>query len=79
MESFAKMEEKDGMKNNFSECDSEDPIHLIEEMNDAKLITLAVKRLESHAQKGFISSDDIYKHLNIDKNDLSDYDKIEFE
>ena len=49
------------------------------EVNDARLLTLAVKRMEKFNLEETIPEEQVMKDLGITDEDLSDFDEVEFE
>ena len=70
------------MKNNAPECvllSPDEYVSLMDEVNDARLLTLAVKRMENFTPEETISEEQVMKDLGITDDDLSDFDEVEFE
>ncbi len=70
------------MKNNTAECvllSPEEYVELINEINDARLLLIANERLQKQDSAAILSQDEVYKRLNINKEDLDNYDQVEFE
>ena len=70
------------MKNNASECvllSPDEYVSLMEEANDALLLTLADKRMEKFNPEETIPEEKVMKDLGITDDDLSDFDEVEFE
>ena len=64
------------MKNNAPECvllSPDEYVSLMDEVNDARLLTLAVNPEET------ISEEQFMKELGITDDDLTDFDEVEFE
>ena len=64
------------MKNNAPECVLLSPDEYV---NDARLLTLAVKRMEKCNPEETIPEEKVMKDLGITDDDLSDFDEVEFE
>ena len=70
------------MKNNAPECvllSPDEYVSLMDEVNDARLLTLAVKRMEKFNPEEMIPEEKVMKDLGITDDDLSDFDEVEFE
>jgi len=70
------------MKNNAAECvllSPDEYIHLMDEVNDARLLTMASQRMEHYDPSTTISGDELYKELGITKEDLDDCGEAEIE
>lgn len=70
------------MKNNAPECvllSPEEYVRLMDEVNDARLLTLAVKRMENFNPNNTIPENQVMNELGITDEDLSDLDEVEFE
>ena len=70
------------MKNNAPECvllSPDEYVSLMDEVNDARLLTLAVKRMEKFNPEETIPEEKVMKDLGITDDDLSDFDEVEFE
>ncbi|MDO5151308.1 MAG: type II toxin-antitoxin system Phd/YefM family antitoxin [Oscillospiraceae bacterium] len=70
------------MKNNTPECvllSPEEYVRLMDEVNDARLLTLAVKRMENFNPNNTIPENQVMNELGITDEDLSDFDEVEFE
>lgn len=70
------------MKNNVAECillSPKDYVSLIDEVNDAKLLALATKRMENYDPTQIISEKDADKILGFTKEDVVDWEGVEFE
>lgn len=70
------------MKNNAPECvllSPEEYVRLMDEVNDARLLTLAVKRMENFNPNNTIPENQVMNELGITDEDLSDFDEVEFE
>ena len=58
---------------------SDEDVSLMDEVNDARLLTLAVKRMEKFNPEETIPEEKVMKDLGITDDDLSDFDEVEFE
>ena len=70
------------MKNNAPECvllSPDEYVSLMDEVNDARLLTLAVKRMEKIQPGKNLPGKKVMKDLGITDDDLSDFDEVEFE
>lgn len=70
------------MKNNTAECvllSPEEYINLIDEVNDARLLTIATKRLENYNPNTVLSEEDINTRFGITSDDLVDFEEVEIE
>ncbi len=70
------------MKNNAAECvllSPEEYVKLMDELNDARLLAIAAKRLESCEPSSWISSETVYKELGITDADLNSCGEVEIE
>ena len=70
------------MKNNTAECvliSPEEYIYLIDEVNDARLLTIANKRLENYNPDTVLSEEDINTRFGITSDDLVDFEEVEIE
>lgn len=70
------------MKNNSPECVLMSPdeyVRLMDEVNDARLLALAVNRLENSDSEKLLSDKDVYRDLGITDDDLKGYDEVELE
>ena len=70
------------MKNNTAECvllSPEEYINLIDEVNDARLLTIATKRLENYNPDTVLSEEDINTRFGITSDDLVDFEEVEIE
>ena len=70
------------MKNNSAECvlmSPEEYIKLMDEVNDARLLSIANERMQNFNQTNLISSENLYKELGITKEDLDAIGEVEFE
>lgn len=70
------------MKNNTAECvllSPEEYVSLMDEVNDARLTALAMKRLENITDSTLVSAETVNSELGITKEDLADADEVELE
>lgn len=70
------------MKNNAAECVLMAPneyIKLMDEVNDARLLSLANERMQNFDSSNLISAEELYKELGITKEDLDAVGEVEFE
>jgi PHD/YefM family antitoxin component YafN of YafNO toxin-antitoxin module len=70
------------MKNNAPECvllAPDEYIKLMDEVNDARLLTLAAQRMEQFDPSKLLSQSVVDTELGFSADDLSDAEEIEFE
>ena len=70
------------MKNNTAECvllSPEEYVSLMDEINDARLTALAMKRLENITDSTLVSAETVNSELGISEEDLADADEVELE
>lgn len=70
------------MKNNTAECvllSPDEYTHLMDEINDARLLTLADERMQHYHPSTVVSGEDVFRNLGMNENDLEGYDEVEFE
>jgi PHD/YefM family antitoxin component YafN of YafNO toxin-antitoxin module len=70
------------MKNNTPECvllSPEEYIKLMDEINDAKLLQLAIQRIENYNPNDNLSAEKVKQELGITDEELSSMDEVEFE
>lgn len=70
------------IKNNVPECvliSPDEYIELMDALNDAKLLAIAMQRMESANLDEAIDAEEIYKKYNITEEDLEGYDEVEIE
>lgn len=70
------------MKNNTAECvllSPDEYVRLMDEVNDAHLLSMAVRRLDHIDPASLISSDKVYEELGIFPDELVDADEVELE
>lgn len=70
------------MKNNTAECvllSPEEYVHLMDEVNDARLFILANERFKQYNPDTVLSEKEVFHNLGITEADLEDYDEVKFE
>lgn len=70
------------MKNNTAECvllAPDEYVRLMDELNDARLLTMANERMSHYDPSAVISGDEMNHRLGITEDDLAGYDKVEIE
>ena len=70
------------MKNNIPECvliSPDEYVRLMDEVNDARLHALAVKRMENFNPNNTISEKQVMEEFGVSEEDLSDFAEVEFE
>lgn len=70
------------MKNNTPECvllSPEEYLHLMDEVNDAKLAALAAERMQHFDPAAAIPAEEVYRSHGITEADLANLDEVEFE
>ena len=70
------------MKNNAAECVLMSPaeyIRLMDEVNDARLLTIATERMAHFDPAATISGEDVYSSLGITREDIDACGEVEFE
>ena len=70
------------MKNNIAECvllSPEEYVKIMDEVNDARLLSLANERMQNFNSANLIPSEALYKELGITKDDLDAIGEVEFE
>ena len=70
------------MKNNAAECvlmSPEEYIKLMDEINDARLLTLANARMQNFSKDNLVSGEKLYEELGITQKDLDAAGEVEFE
>ena len=70
------------MKNNSAECvllSPEEYVKIMDEVNDAILLSLANERMQNFNSANLIPSEALYKELGITKEDLDAIGEVEFE
>ena len=69
------------MKNNSAECvllSPQEYIKLMDEVNDARLLSIANERMQNFNSANLISSEELYKELGITEEDLDAIGEVEF-
>ena len=70
------------IKNNTPECvliSPEEYIELIEEVNDARLLTVANERIEKYEPQNALSNEMLLEHFSISEEDIDNAPEVEFE
>ena len=70
------------MKNNAPECvllSPEEYIRLMDEVNDARLLTIAAERMQNFKKEDLIDGEEVFKKLGITDDDLEDFDEVDIE
>lgn len=70
------------MKNNTAECvllSPDEYIRLIDEVNDARLLTMATARMEKANPTSFIPADQLYAEMGITQTDLDKIGEVDIE
>lgn len=70
------------MKNNVAECvllSPEEYIKLMDEIQDARLLSLAAERLSHAEPSSFVSQEELMKKQGITKEDVDTADEVELE
>ena len=70
------------MKNNSAECvllSPDEYVKLMDEVNDARLLSIANERMQNFNSTNLISSEDLYKELGITEEDLDAIGEVESE
>ncbi|MBO4468156.1 MAG: type II toxin-antitoxin system Phd/YefM family antitoxin [Clostridia bacterium] len=70
------------VKNNAAECvllSPEEYVKLMEEVNDARLLTLASERMANFDASKTVSEEDVLNEFGINADDVSDIQKVEIE
>ena len=70
------------IKNNEPECvllSPEEYIRLMDEVNDARLLEIAVARMQNYDPETAIPAEEVYRNLGITENDLAGSDEVEIE
>ena len=81
-EEVKKVGSKVVMKNNTAECVLMSPelyLELKEEINDARLLELAIDRWEKTDPSTWISGEEVFQKLGISEEDLADFENVELE
>ena len=70
------------MKNNTPECvllSPDEYIHIMEELNDARLLALAEERMQSYDPSTLISEAEMERRLGISAEELESVGEVDFE
>ena len=70
------------MKNNAAACvllSPDEYVRLMDEVNDARLLTVAANRMASSEPSARVRMEDVNRELGISDADLADFDEVEFE
>ena len=70
------------MKNNAAECvlmSPEEYVRLMDEVNDARLLSIATERLAHYDPKTLVSGEELFKELGITDEDLENCGEVEIE
>lgn len=70
------------MKNNAAECvllSPEEYIRLMDEVNDARLLTIAAERMAHYDPTTTLSEEEMNARLGITADDLADFEGVEIE
>jgi PHD/YefM family antitoxin component YafN of YafNO toxin-antitoxin module len=70
------------MKNNTAECvllSPDEYVRLMDEVNEARLLTIANDRMAHYNPNTVISADEMNRRLGITDDDLVDYNEVELE
>ena len=70
------------MKNKTAECvllSPEEYVRLMDEVNDARLLTMATERMAHYDPSTTISSQEMNRRLGVSESDLADFDEVEIE
>jgi PHD/YefM family antitoxin component YafN of YafNO toxin-antitoxin module len=70
------------MKNNTAECvllSPDEYVRLKDEVNDARLLTIAAERMAHYDPATVISNDEMNRRLGVTDEDLAGYDEVEIE
>ena len=70
------------MKNNAAECvllSPEEYVRLMDEVNDARLLTIAAERMAHYDPSAAIPAKQVYDELGITEKDLADCGEVEIE
>ena len=70
------------MKNNSAECvllSPDEYVKLMDEVNDARLLSIANERMQNFNSTNLISSEHLYKELGITEEDLDAIGEVEVE
>lgn len=70
------------MKNNSAECvllSPDEYTRLMDEINDARLLTTALNRMAHFDSSSLMSFDEVKRELGISDEDLANFNEVEFE
>ena len=70
------------MKNNAAECvllSPEEYVRLMDEVNDARLLTVATDRMAHYDPSTLISEEEMNRRLGVTAADLADFDEVDIE
>jgi len=70
------------MKNNAAECvllSPDEYIRLMDEVNDARLLTMATERMAKYDPSSVIAAESLYKELGVTQEDLDAVGEVDFE
>lgn len=70
------------MKNNTAECvllSPDEYIQLIDEVNDARLLTMAANRMAKADPSSFVSAEQFYAEMGITQADLDEIGEVDIE
>lgn len=70
------------MKNNAAECvllSPDEYVRLMDEVNDARLITLAANRLSNFDSDSVINEEEMNQKLGVKPEDLKNFEEVELE
>jgi PHD/YefM family antitoxin component YafN of YafNO toxin-antitoxin module len=70
------------MKNNTAECvllSPDEYVRLMNEVNDARLLTIATERMAHYDPAAVISEEEMNRRFGITEEDLSGYEEVELE
>ena len=70
------------MKNNAAECvllAPDEYLRLMDEVNDARLLTMATERMATANPASFVSADRLYEELGITQEDLDAVGEVDIE
>ena len=70
------------IKNNEPECvllSPDEYVRLMDEVNDARLLEIAVARMQNYDPETAIPAEEVYRNLGITEEDLAGSDEVEIE
>ena len=70
------------MKNNSPECvllSPDEYVHIMEELNDARLLALAEERMRSYDPSTLVSEDEMDRRLGITEEEMARAGEVDFE